>query len=319
MGKLDVLDNKRLLAVFLVVIVLVSGGIVVYYNYAIKKTQQDFENKILVLNKNILESLNELKQGLETEIFLLQSNFTLKLNLVENNLDNFRKQNKQELSTLNSLIEQIEQQSNIQLQELKDELSSIEVQSTDFSSIIDEVLESVVSVGTDKGQGSGAIIDDRGFIVTNFHVVDDASIIRVLTRDNKVYNAQFIGYNDVIDIAVLKIEGSFKRLRYGDSDDAKVGEKVIALGNPAGLSFTVTEGIISAVHRKGPNNLAVYLQTDVPVNPGNSGGPLVNADSRLIGINNFKIAGFEGLGFAIESNTVKEVTDDIISQYLAQQ
>ena len=319
MGKLDVLDNKRLLAVFLVVIVLVSGGVIVYYNYAIKKTQQDFENKILVLNKNILESLNELKQGLETEIFLLQSNFTLKLNLVENNLDNFRKQNKQELSTLNSLIEQIEQQSNIQLQELKDELSSIEVQSTDFSSIIDEVLESVVSVGTDKGQGSGAIIDDRGFIVTNFHVVDDASIIRVLTRDNKVYNAQFIGYNDVIDIAVLKIEGSFKRLRYGDSDDAKVGQKVIALGNPAGLSFTVTEGIISAVHRKGPNNLAVYLQTDVPVNPGNSGGPLVNADSRLIGINNFKIAGFEGLGFAIESNTVKEVTDDIISQYLAQQ
>ncbi|MBS3102109.1 trypsin-like peptidase domain-containing protein [Candidatus Woesearchaeota archaeon] len=313
------LDVPKLFAIFIVTIILVSAGIVVYSSNALKKAQLDYNTKILALNKELLESLNKLRQDTERELFVVQSNLSLKLNLVENNLNSFRKQNEQELTTLNNLIEQIEQQSNIQLQELKDELGSIEVQGGDFSAIVDEVLQSVVSVGTDKGQGSGAIIEDNGFIVTNYHVVNGANIIRVLTSDGRVHDAQFIGYNDVIDIAVLKMEGDFKKLRYGDSDDTKVGEKVIALGNPAGLSFTVTEGIVSAVHRKGPNNLAVYIQTDVPVNPGNSGGPLVNTNSRLIGINNFKIAGFEGLGFAIESNTVKQIADDIIEQYLAAQ
>ena len=116
----------------------------------------------------------------------------------------------------------------------------------------------------------------------------------------------------------IKVNANLQSLRFGDSDDVKVGERVIALGNPAGLSFTVTEGIVSAVRRSGPNGLNIYIQTDVPINPGNSGGPLVDANSRIIGLNNFKIGGFEGLGFAIESNAVKQVTDDIISQYLSQ-
>ena len=107
-------------------------------------------------------------------------------------------------------------------------------------------------------------------------------------------------------------------MKFENSDNVKVGEKVIALGNPAGLSFTVTEGIVSAVHRKGPNNLAIYLQTDVPINPGNSGGPLVDANSKIIGLNNFKVGGFESLGFAIESNTVSEVAGKIIETYKQQ-
>ena len=313
------LDTKRLLIIFIVSLVLVSGSIVFYNNNAIKKVQSDYNTKIAVLNRDILKSINELQQNLEDELFSIQSNLSLKLNLVENNLNSFRKQNELEINTLSDIIEQIEQQSNIQLAELKQELSSIQVESGDFSAIIDDILPSVVSIGTNLGQGSGAIIDETGFIVTNFHVIKDASIIRVLTYDNGVYDAQLIGYNDLVDIAVLKINGNFKKLRFANSDDVKVGEKVIALGNPAGLSFTVTEGIVSSAHRKGPNNLNIYTQTDVPVNPGNSGGPLVDTNSRIIGINDFKIAGFEGLGFAIESNTVKQVADGIIEQYSAQQ
>jgi len=159
------------------------------------------------------------------------------------------------------------------------------------------------------------IIDSSGFIVTNHHVIEGANIIRILAYDGTVYDAQLIGVNTLVDIAVLKVDADLERLRFGDSDDVKVGERVIALGNPIGLSFTVTEGIVSATKRKGPNNLDIYIQTDVPINPGNSGGPLVNAQSRIIGINNFKIGGFEGLGFAIESNVVEEVADDIIAQY----
>ena len=154
--------------------------------------------------------------------------------------------------------------------------------------------------------------------MTNYHVVNGANIIRILTYDDTVYNAQLIGYNDQADVAVIKVNANLKKLEFGDSDDVRVGEKVIALGNPAGLSFTVTEGIVSAVHRTGPNDLAIYLQTDVPINPGNSGGPLVDINSRIIGLNNFKVGGFESLGFAIESNTVSELAEQIISGYKAQ-
>lgn len=309
------LDANKLLIIFIVILLVLTSGSIYYFNYNFNKLQTDYNNKILVLNRDLIGNLNQLKLDLENEIFLMQSNLSLKLNLVENSLNNFRKENLQEITTLNDLIEQIEKQSNIQLEELKEDLSSIQVTSKDFSAIIDDVIQSVVSIGTNKGQGSGAIIESEGYIVTNFHVVEDASIIRVLTYDGNVHDAKLIGFNDLVDVAVLKIEGNFNRLRFGDSDDVKVGEKVIALGNPAGLSFTVTEGIVSAIHRPGPKNLNIYTQIDVPINPGNSGGPLVDSNSRIIGVNNFKIGGFEGLGFAIESNAVKEITDDIIQQF----
>ena len=133
------LDTKRLLIIFIVAMVLVSGSIVFYNNNAIKKVQSDYNTKIAVLNRDILKSINELQQNLEEELFSIQSNLSLKLNLVENNLNSFRKQNEQEIDTLSDIIEQIEQQSNIQLAELKQELSSIQVESGDFSAIIDEI------------------------------------------------------------------------------------------------------------------------------------------------------------------------------------
>lgn len=311
-------DTNKVLIISIVLILVVSSGIIIYYNNRIKTLNDNFNTKLLVLNKEIVTNLNQLQQNLEEELFSMRNNLTLQVQLLDNNLKNFRKKNELDIAALNSLIDEIEEQSDIKLEELKEEISTIQVKSKDFSAIVDDVVRSVVSVGTNRGQGSGAIIDDRGFIVTNYHVVDGANLIRVLTYDGKIYDANLIGYNDVVDIAVLKVDAALEELRFGDSDDVKIGERVIALGNPAGLSFTVTEGIISAVHRKGPTGLNVYIQTDVPINPGNSGGPLVNANSRIIGINNFKIGGFEGLGFAIESNTVEEVTEDIIAQYLAQ-
>jgi len=306
-------EAKKVSIFFIILIILVIAG----FSFSIYKITEDYTAKMSSMNQNLIESLNNVKQNLEENIFSLKTNLSLKLSLVENNLQNFREQNKKDIGTLNDLIEQIEEQSDIKLQELKQEVSDIKVKSEDFSSIVEDVLQSVVSIGTDKGMGSGAIIDEEGFIVTNFHVVQGANMIRVLTYNSEIYDAQLIGYEPNIDIAVLKIEaGNLQRLRFDDSDNTKVGEKVIALGNPAGLSFTVTEGIISAVNRVGPNNLKIYLQTDVPINPGNSGGPLVNTRGKITGINNYKIGGFEGLGFAIESNTAKEVADDVIDNYL---
>ena len=312
------LDIKKALIISAVIILVVIGSIVFYYNYRIKALNEDFNTKILTMNREILASINDVQQGLDAELSSLRNNLTLKIEVIGTSLASFRKKNEQEITALNSLIDEIEKQSDIKLKELKEEISTIQVESSDFSAIIDEVVKSVVSVGTNRGQGSGAIIDDTGFIATNYHVIEEASAIRVLTYDGKVYDAILIGYDDVSDVAVIKVNAALQSLKFADSDDVKAGERVIALGNPAGLSFTVTEGIVSAVHRAGPNRLSIYIQTDVPINPGNSGGPLVDANSRIIGLNNFKIGGFEGLGFAIESNAVKQVTDGIISQYLSQ-
>ena len=313
------LDSTKVLLISVILLLIISTSIVLYYNNRLENLNKDFNAKLLILNKDIVTNLNQLQQYLEEEIFSLQSNLTFEMELIGSSLKNFREKNEQDINTINSLIDEIEKQSNIRLDELKDEISTIQIKSKDFSAIIDDVLQSVVSVGTNRGQGSGVVIDQRGFIVTNHHVIDGARIIRILTYDGEVYDAELIGYNDVMDIAVLKVNADLEDLRFADSDDLKVGERVIALGNPAGLAFTVTEGIVSALNRIGPNGLDIFIQTDVPINPGNSGGPLVDINSRIVGINNFKIGGFEGLGFAIESNVVEEIAEDLIDQYLVEQ
>ena len=169
--------------------------------------------------------------------------------------------------------------------------------------------------------GSGAVIDDNGFIVTNYHVVEGASRHRVLTQDGKMHNAALIGYSQPYDVALLKIAPGYQALRYGNSDELQVGEKVIAVGNPLGLSFSVSEGIVSGLNRGRENFPGTYIQTDVAINPGNSGGPLINQQGEMIGINNFKISGetIEGLGFALTSEDAKKVTDGLIEKYNAGQ
>jgi len=110
---------------------------------------------------------------------------------------------------------------------------------------------------------------------------------------------------------LLKISGDYNSIELGDSDDIQIGEKVIAIGNPLGLQFSVSEGIVSAINREGTNGIEAYIQTDAALNPGNSGGPLINKQGKVIGINNFKIGGGESLGFALESNYIKEVVNQI--------
>src|SRR3989338_2210519 len=296
-------------------VLLLTGGLIYYFNYNMSLVRQDYNAKILDLNEQIARNL----ENVRGQIGLLGANLSSQIGFVDSGLQSFKKQNQQEIHTLSQLIEQIEQQSNIKLDELKSELKDIQIKSADFSAIVDDVLQSVVSVQTNRGQGSGAIIDTRGYIVTNVHVISGASTIRAVTYSDKSYNANtIVGYDSNADIAVLKIDApDLRALNFGDSDDVKGGEKGIAAGNPAGLAFTVTEGIVSAF-RTGSNNLK-YIQTDVPINPGNSGGPLINAKGEIIGINNFKVCGFEGLGFAISSNEVSRIASKIISEYEAKQ
>ncbi|MDA8429457.1 MAG: DegQ family serine endoprotease [Geobacteraceae bacterium] len=163
--------------------------------------------------------------------------------------------------------------------------------------------------------GSGFIINKDGYIVTNNHVVDDADEIKVKLSDGREFKAKVIGRDSKTDLALIKISSTFENLpvlALGDSDKMRVGDWVMAVGNPFGLEQTVTQGIISATGRVlGSGPYDNFLQTDAPINPGNSGGPLVNLKGEVIGINSAIIPGGQGLGFAIPSSLAKSITTQL--------
>ena len=308
--------NKKIrIALILFGIFLLAGSMIYYFDYNLKLAKQDYNAKISELSRNSEENFKNVKNNIAD----MGQNLSSQIGFIDSGLQNFKKQSQKDLDTLSKLIDQIEKQSNINLNELKTEVKNIRIQSADFSAIVNDVLQSVVSVSTNLGQGSGAIIDKKGYVVTNVHVINGASSIKVSTYSGSTYDVKtIVGYDSNADIVVLKIDANnLRALNFGDSGNVKVGEKVIAAGNPAGLSFTVTEGIVSAARKFNGIN---YVQTDVPINPGNSGGPLLNTKGEIIGINNFKISGgFEGLGFAISSNEVKSVVNKIILDYESNQ
>ncbi len=165
--------------------------------------------------------------------------------------------------------------------------------------------------------GSGFIIDSSGIIITNNHVIEGAEDILVRIEGEKEYEAKVIGADPFSDLAVLKIKSSekFKPVKFGDSDKARIGDWVIAIGNPFGLGGTVTSGIISARNRNiGMARYEDFIQTDASINQGNSGGPLFNMDGDVIGINTaiFGRQGNIGIGFSIPSNNAKKVIDQLI-------
>jgi serine protease Do len=159
--------------------------------------------------------------------------------------------------------------------------------------------------------GSGFIVNKDGYIVTNNHVVDDADEIKVKLSDGREYQAKIIGRDNKTDLALIKISSPFENLPFltmGDSEKMRVGDWVMAVGNPFGLEQTVTQGIISATGRVlGSGPYDDFLQTDAPINPGNSGGPLVNLKGEVIGINSAIVPGGQGLGFAIPSAVAKSI------------
>jgi Do/DeqQ family serine protease len=170
-----------------------------------------------------------------------------------------------------------------------------------------------------SGLGSGVIISTDGYILTNYHVVDGAEQIKVDLNDNRTLDAKVVGLDQPSDLAVLKIDASnLPVLALGDSDKVRVGDVVLAIGNPLGIGQTVTMGIISAKGRQtglSSGSFEDFLQTDAPINQGNSGGALVSTNSELIGINSQILSpsgGSIGIGFAIPSNMARTITDTLV-------
>lgn len=168
------------------------------------------------------------------------------------------------------------------------------------------------------GTGSGVIISEDGYIVTNNHVIKDAKELEVTLNNNKAYKAKLIGTDSKMDIALLKIDADEKLpfIVFGNSDQIKVGEWVLAVGNPYNLNSTVTAGIVSAKARNlDKASIQSFIQTDAAVNPGNSGGALVNARGELIGINTMissPTGSYAGYSFAVPSNITKKIIEDLV-------
>jgi putative serine protease PepD len=175
-----------------------------------------------------------------------------------------------------------------------------------------------------KGTGSGFIIDSRGYILTNRHVIQDAQKIQVAFPDGETYSARLVGFSEKDDIAVIKVAAPEEKLPpapLGNSSEVRIGALTVAIGNPFGLDRTVTFGIVSALNRSiqtgDGETISGLIQTDAPINPGNSGGPLVDSRGRVIGINTAILStsgGSIGIGFAIPINRAKEVAEALIER-----
>lgn len=169
-----------------------------------------------------------------------------------------------------------------------------------------------------EGVGSGIIVDSKGFILTNNHVVDDAQRLRITLKDGNVFNGVAIGTDEVTDLAVIKVDSkeALPFAQLGNSDQLKIGQIVIAIGNPFGLAGgpTVTAGIVSALNRslQFESGALELIQTDAAINPGNSGGPLANTNGEVIGVNTAKMPYAQGIGFAVPVNTAKIIMNDLI-------
>lgn len=204
-----------------------------------------------------------------------------------------------------------------------------------ISAVAQKVAPAVVGISnkadgvwnTSEGCGSGIIFKSDGFIITNYHVIEGATEIKVKLSNDNVLKASVIGTDVRTDLAVIKVEGNNLPIaKFGDSSKVKVGDLAIAIGNPLGEQFsgTVTAGIISALDRRinmvdkktGEQTIYKVIQTDAAINPGNSGGALCNIYGEVIGINSLKInssSGTEGMGFAINSNGAKEIINDLMA------
>ncbi len=191
-----------------------------------------------------------------------------------------------------------------------------------FVAVVERVRSSVVQIQTNVGLGSGIVFDDKGDVVTNNHVVAGATTIQVTTAEGKTQTASLLGTFPVGDLAVIRAPGPLRPAAFANSSALKVGMIVLAVGNPLGLQSSVTEGIVSAVDRTVSESSAITLpdmvQTSAAINPGNSGGALVDLAGNVVGIPTLTavdptIGAANGIGFAIPSNTVKDIANQIIT------
>lgn len=283
---------------------LILGGAFSFgiYKFSGSKSVQHNQNKKSETSENITTNVSSNDDS--NDIYVKVSTVDENLKLIE--------------SVLNNDSYSMEEKQNITVYETFSEaVVNINTQVVGVNWFLEPIVE-------DGGSGSGSIIDKRGYVLTNVHVVNNASKIYISLSDGTQFEAKIVGLDRDSDLAVLKFdppEGvELKTISFGDSTKLKVGQRVIAIGNPYGLDRTMTTGIISALGRpiKNSNDRIIrnMIQTDSAINPGNSGGPLLTTSGKMIGINTmiYSSSGSSaGIGFAVPSETAVRVADDLIN------
>ena len=286
-------------ALYAVIFLIIIAGLIGYQNYQAYQINSDISilaSELSQLRNQVQRNFGQLEEeGKSLKEGLAQLNTSLE----------------KDIEGLSGRLESARQESKEQAADIEKTISTLEVGYQDFSDVIELTVQSVVSVQTNTGTGSGFFINRDGHIVTNYHVIEDASSGVIVTHDGEQYDIQIVGWNENADIAVLKVDAGYNWLNFGSSHQTRVGERVIAIGNPGGLDFSVTQGIVSATNRNDEKG-NTYIQIDVAINPGNSGGPLIDASGDVIGVNTLKLAGFEGVGFALSSDHVNTIVNLII-------
>ena len=209
----------------------------------------------------------------------------------------------------------LEKPVSIKVQQISDKENLFEKKS--YNNIYEEVKNSVVTIQTNKGRGSGVIVTSDGHIVTNEHVIRDAQVVNIITTDNIIYPSRIVGVDSITDIALLHSRFKGKPITFSDSSLVNIGDIVLAIGNPFGVGQTLTQGIISRTNSGHitENPLDEFLQSDAAINPGNSGGAMINMDGYLVGINTMNLSlggGSDGIGLAVPSNLVRNIVEQII-------
>jgi S1-C subfamily serine protease len=319
-------------------------GVVIAFSLLLVYITYDYNTKLGLLSTqqeetavNITSQLSTQTGALRNDLSSVESKLGSKIEQTStrvegvrdeltNTLSGYNYQSMNRDSALTEMIQKISNKSTSQLTSFQEQLKTFKEASVDFSKVIPKAVDAVVTIGK-KGNGffttagSGVLINNEGYIVTNYHVIDQLNPITIKTHDGNEYSATIVGKDDSWDIAVIKAvtdKKSFEYLPFADSGTAFVGQHVIAVGNPVGFESTVTEGIISNTDRliAGDEKDIHFIQTDVAINAGNSGGPLIDNNGKILGIATLKYArsGFEGLSFALKSNDVQSVVMQILDK-----
>ena len=333
--KMESVTTRHLLYLNIVMIVAFSilAVYVVYdYNAKLASLSDSQQQKLNGLETKVVSQLDSMRQDTSSRLVSLgndmnstRSSLASMDGELKSSIQNYNYQALVRDNALSDSIQKTSNRSSSELSSFQQQLNKVSEASVDFSPIIPKALNAVVTIGRkDQGAfitgGSGVLINNFGYIVTNYHVIDDIRSIFVRTHDDSEYAATIVGKDESWDIAVIKLvteKKSFEYLGWGNSDALFVGQHILAIGNPVGLESTVTEGILSNTKRLVTGERDIYyLQTDVAINAGNSGGPLIDEEGKIVGIATMKYSkvGVEGLSFALRSNDVQGVVMNLLQE-----
>ena len=320
-----VVDKPMQLFILSLMIILVASGLT--YRWSVNETQLQqkelqtkFDNlQSVVDSKNSLmqTELSSLRRDLEANTEAMRRGFGEKFSELETKVESQNTQQSEQISgVLSSLLGEVEDIKK-RSDDIASKVSTVAADNGDFSAVIEKAKPAVVNIQAGNTIGSGFFIDREGLTVTNFHVVQGAADIKVITDQRITYRASILAYDAVADIAILRLQTprqDFQFLEWGDSDAITQGEPVVAIGNPAGLSFSVSKGVIGSKERRGETGVDL-VQLDLAINPGNSGGPIINKRGEVVGIavgyRELEVLGLDRIGFAIESNFAKKKVEEL--------